>query len=314
MITHKGFLILVMVLVSGNFFNVHDVCSSQPSAGGKNPMPWLMLLLDEASQPTVYHVDPSGSNTYPYNTWAKAATTIESISESGSIGLSAGDVIYIHGTLASQPTTVFVRDDFGSPIQPGANADKTLEIESIDVNGSVVSFSTAVPELNSTYLSDGEYYIWVLNSFRGNTGVFQVTSQNGDNIAVDSSDLPVGAFVTEHDTDSPWTLKGAIIRPIRILGCSTKDSPSGCITEGPATIPSIAMYIQSDYIYFKNLTLQGGGVPIRISGGDSWGVDFSAFDHVNISDFTASGVIVSGGEKALTAATLGTNLEQINFI
>jgi acetylornithine deacetylase/succinyl-diaminopimelate desuccinylase-like protein len=51
MITRKSFLILVLVLFSGNLFIVNDVCSFRSSAGGKNPMAWLMLLLDEASLP-----------------------------------------------------------------------------------------------------------------------------------------------------------------------------------------------------------------------------------------------------------------------
>jgi hypothetical protein len=49
MINRKGLLILVIILVSGTFFAEHEVFSFENSMGRKNPMPWLMLLLDEAS-------------------------------------------------------------------------------------------------------------------------------------------------------------------------------------------------------------------------------------------------------------------------
>ena len=51
MMSRKGLVILVIVLVSGTFIIEHEVFPSQNASGRKNPMAWLMLLLDEPSRP-----------------------------------------------------------------------------------------------------------------------------------------------------------------------------------------------------------------------------------------------------------------------
>lgn len=239
----------------------------------------------------IYHVDPNGSNTPPYDSWAKAATQLNTIE---GLDLNAGDVIYLSGTFSSMSSSDFTTGDSGSNIHPGSNADKTQEVENVNVSGSVVTFSTT-----PSGVSNSTDYVWIVNSFKGNSGVFKVTAVNGNNITVETSDLPGRTFVTENATDSPWTMKGAVIRPLRIIGCSVEGSPSGCTTEGYATITSGSSTFEfrgTDYVFISYIDIVHDGIAIRIGGADSWGCDFVALDHVKIRDYSHIGMIVSAAE------------------
>jgi hypothetical protein len=75
-----------------------------------------LLVLTGQAWGATYYVSPSGSNTAPYDTWAKAATTITTILSAYDLG--AGDVILASGTI-TEPSGVALHtsNDDGVKIQ-----------------------------------------------------------------------------------------------------------------------------------------------------------------------------------------------------
>jgi hypothetical protein len=237
---------------------------------------------------TVYYVDPSGSNTAPFDTWAKAATTLGGVVESRN--MVAGDVVYLRGTTVEN-YVYFNSLDSGDSIHPGEEADDTiagdlLETEPVSVSGSNVTFTTT-PALNLTYLNGEEYYVWIINSFSGNSGVFLVTGINGKVVTVDTSDLPNNEFITEDSGDGPWTMRGAIIRPVRIIGCNASGVPRN---EWPTTAVvknnGSSWGFGLEFSGVKNIYISY----IKTTGAKNYGimankdVDFLALDHVEVFD------------------------------
>ena len=72
---------------------------------------WLLLLVPFVGA-AEYHVESSGSDTPPYDTWSNAATQIENIVENFALG--AGDIIYVSGIFTSQNSIRFDAYDSGS--------------------------------------------------------------------------------------------------------------------------------------------------------------------------------------------------------
>lgn len=259
-----------------------------------------VLFFAEVALAATYYVDASGSNTAPYDTWAKAAAQINTIFSN--YILSPGDAIYVYGTFASQNTIGIPSGQHGNNVHPGNNSNKTSEVQNVSVAGSTATFSTT-----PSGVSANTDYVWIVNSFKGNSGTFKVTGVNGANITVDTSNLPGGTFLAENSSDSLWTLKGAIIRPVRLIGGSVKASPSGCAQEGYATIQNSSGILginAADYLYISYLDVKNDtGVAIRIRGNNTVGSDFVCLDHVKIENYGYIGLLISGGEYGTGGGT-----------
>lgn len=224
----------------------------------------------------VFYVWSGGSGSNPQGSWSTAAKSIQGVT--GSNSLTGGDTIYVRGDTSGGNS--FTTNDSGTNVHPGPNADKTLLAQAVDLTGSNVIFSTT-PSLNPTYLSEGQYHVYIVNSFRGNSGVFQATAINGSVVTVDTSDLPGGTFVDENSSDSPWTLKGAIVRPVRLVGCDS----TGTIPQGDRPITSGSTwnldFRGSDYIFVTYMSIHSASNMNVLWSEDA---DFCVIDHVDVYD------------------------------
>ena len=73
-----------------------------------------------------YYVDPAGSNTSPYDTWAKAATSIQTVADIA----EAGEIVYCRGT-----ETIVAQVDFDT--KSGSNAAGWIRFIGCNAAGNV---------------------------------------------------------------------------------------------------------------------------------------------------------------------------------
>ncbi|MHC4676391.1 MAG: Ig-like domain-containing protein, partial [Planctomycetota bacterium] len=179
--------------------------------------------------------------------------------------LNGGDSVYMRGSDAAHQKATLDHNDSGSAVHA---------LENVSVTGSVVTFSTTPAGVSTT--TD---YVYLYNSFRGNSGAFKISGVAGAAITVDTSEHPGTTFVTEATADSPWGLQAAIIRPVRIIGCHADGTPRGDY----ATLTGSDIGLQligSDYIYASYLYLNAQtDKNLSIGGTETYGNDYVAIDN-----------------------------------
>lgn len=226
----------------------------------------IFFLITSPAWSAIYYVDSAGSNTSPYDTWAKAANQINTIVSGYS--LIGGDVIFCRGTVSSHTPVAISTGDVGSNVH---------SLENVNVSDSIVTFSTT-----PSGVSANTDYVYLYNSFRGNSGAFDITAVNGTAITVDTSELPGGSFITENTSNSPWNLQAAIIRPVRLIGCDSNGTARADYAEFVGGNYFLDMtgadYWYVSYCYHKD----GNNYNLKVVGNASVASDYVALDHIKL--------------------------------
>lgn len=205
---------------------------------------------------TNYYVKEGGKDANNGLSYSTAKATLNSVISA--YALKGGDVIYLDGTISHSSTPLFKSSDQGSV----RHSFETVN----SLSGSTVTFSTTPSGVSTT--TD---YVCIYNSFKGNAGAFKVTAVNGSQITVDTSDLPGGTFNAE--TSSPWTLKGAIITPLRITAYDQGDQPT--IQNSNDGLK----FNNADCILVDHITIYNNSrYEVFVDGGS----DYAIFDHVTM--------------------------------
>jgi hypothetical protein len=134
-----------------------------------------------------YHVHSGGSNTSPYDTWAKAATSVQTIIDLP--GLAAGDIVYCKGTLQAGGAVDFDGNSgtWDDPIKfIGVNDATTNEgaaIVASDLGTNRYHIDANEGSYNAATIN-GMNYVWFLNFQFENSG-------NGDGLSVVGAEYTV---------------------------------------------------------------------------------------------------------------------------
>ncbi len=242
----------------------------------------MVALTTVKAQAASYYVDSSAGN--DSNSCQQAqnqATPRRTVNGVNGCGLTAGDTVYFRGT-------------FDQTLTPNASGQVLLATTNIArVSGSVVEFNSAPPATSAT--SD---FVYVYGSRKGNSGAFKVISSSGNQVTVDTSNLPGGAFVTETATE-PGDLQAAVVRPLHFTAWDKNNPPTWNLNSAmyygfnrPAVMLS---YLRS--MSGANNEVWGA---VYLDGGNSGSNDYFVMDHVEI-------------QNAATAVGLSNNDFQANY-
>lgn len=128
---------------------------------------------------TTYYVDPAGSNTSPYDTWAKAATAIQTAINTAN---TAGDIIYCRGT---ETTGATIDVDTNS----GTNDGGWIKVIGCNASGNVDGTRYVIDANNGNFsvmtFNDASDMYWFENIQVQNTGVGAYHGFSGSGAAGD---------------------------------------------------------------------------------------------------------------------------------
>jgi parallel beta-helix repeat protein len=174
------------------------------------------------------------------------------------------------------------RGEFAETITPTRSGTIVHDVQDIaGVNGFIVTFNQDVGGVNP-----GTDYVTVYGSRKGNSGAFAVMSASGNQIAVDTSDLPAGQFLSETASD-PGDLQAAVLRPVHFTAWDENTPPVwnyGGTDDNEAQAfhsinKSVVMVshlkVVTDWHYWKAL---------EIDGYDFNDCGFHIFDHVEVAN------------------------------
>lgn len=239
----------------------------------------IILLIGTADAKTIY-VSKAGSNTTPYDTWAKAMTTITQLNTS----MAAGDTVYF-GVGTWLGVTII-------PPAGGTSADRTV------YSCSTATPGTLSPEFRGTAIISGGETVTGWSVHSGNVykahwvpgagnGYYDgggdpydqsYTVSQGDSLLYPQSSLAnvnaAGEFWHNDAADSIYAWCYGSVDP------STQTMTA---SERPAVTLSAETV---DHVLFYGLDLRmgkGATVMFRNSGGDGSGSDSIFFEHCNIS-------------------------------
>jgi len=176
--------------------------------------------------------------------------------------------------------TVRFRGEFTETIFPTRSGTVIHDVQDIaGVNGFIVTFNQAVIGVDP----DTDY-LAVYGSRKGNSGAFAVMSASGNQIAVNTSDLPASQFLSETASD-PGVLQAAILRPVHF-------------TAWDESVPPIfntryqAYHAVNDRVIMVSHLKSIGGNSInpgyyvwpafKIDGSGGGNSDFHIFDHLEV--------------------------------
>jgi parallel beta-helix repeat protein len=225
------------------------------------------------SGPKTYYVDSDiGNDANNCSQARNPSTPKRTVNSIMSCNPGAGDIVKFRGT-------------FTQTISPTSSGEVLYAFQPIQgVSGSTVTFNTSISGLDSA--TD---YVTVYNSRKGNSGAFAVVSFSGTAVTVDTSDLPLGSFITETAAD-PGHLHGAILRPVHFTAWDKNNPPvfdtyyQTFYSNGKAVV--MASYLHS--ISGKNHEVWPA---IEIDSLDLTDSDYIIFDHLEIEN-AATGIAV----------------------
>ncbi len=263
-------LLLLAGLISGSCLTVTPTPGTvtDTPTQTRTPTPTPTSTVSPAVVSVTYYVDSSmGSDAYSCAQAQNPATPKKTVSGVMSCDPGAGE-------------TVAFRGEFKETIFPNRSGTVLYDIQNIaGVDGSAVTFSQTIADLNPA--TD---YVSIYGSRRGNSGAFAVRSVSGNQVVVDTSDLPGGQFISEADSD-PGELQAAILRPVRFTAWEENDPPvwSGLYQTYHAVNQRVIMVSHLKSIAGE---VVNPGYPVwpafEIDGSDQGNSDFQIFDHLEV--------------------------------
>jgi hypothetical protein len=247
-----------------------EIAAINLKATHKNYLPLVAKNIPRPAWVRTYYVDAAiGSDGYNCTQAQNPATPKKTIS----------------GVLACNPgpgQTVRIRGEFKDTIMPTRSGTVLYDVQDItEVNGSVVTFNQ---EILGIYPPTD--YVAIYGSRSGNSGAFAILSVSGNQVTVDTSDLPAGEFIPETAAD-PGDLQAAILRPVHFTAWEEDNPPvfTGRYQAYHAVNQSVIMVS-----HIKSIA----GDPINpgwyvwpafeIDGNNSGNSDFQIFDHLEVTN------------------------------
>jgi parallel beta-helix repeat protein len=189
----------------------------------------------------------------------------------------------VEGVMSCDPgpgQTVRFRGEFTETIYPSRSGTVLYNVQDIaQVNGSVVTFNQAIADIYPP--TD---YVTIYGSRKGNSGAFSIKSVSGNQVTVDTSDLPAGQFIPEAASD-PGVLQAAILRPIHFTAWDKSNPPVF------STLYQAYHAINQRVIMVSHLKSIGGNSvnpgyyvwpAFEIDGDNNGNSDFQIFDHLEV--------------------------------
>ena len=178
--------------------------------------------------------------------------------------------------------TVRFRGEFKETIYPNRSGAVLYGVQDlVQVNASTVTFAQSIAGLNPA--TD---YVAIYGSRRGNSGAFAVVSASGNNVTVNTTDLPAGQFMPEAEFD-PGVLQAAILRPVHFTAWDKHTPPvfSGEYQAYHAINQSVVMVSHLKAIGGNSVNAGFYVWPaIEIDGSDSGNSDFQILDHLEVTN------------------------------
>jgi hypothetical protein len=191
----------------------------------------------------------------------------------------------VSGVMSCNPgpgNTVRIRGEFKDTIYPSRSGTVLYNVQNIaEVNGSVVTFNQAVANIYPP--TD---YVTIYGSRRGNSGAYAITAVSGNNVTVDTSNLPGGQFISEEASD-PGALQAAILRPVHFTAWDENNPPfyTGLYGAYHAINKSVIMVSHLKSIAGEAIN---PGFPVwpafEIDGENSGNSDFQILDHLEVTN------------------------------
>jgi hypothetical protein len=194
----------------------------------------------------------------------------------------------VEGVMACKPgpgEIVRFRGVFTETIFPERSGTVLYNVEDIaQVNGSIVIFNHPITGVFGG--SPATDYVTIYGSRKGNSGAFAVLSVSGNQVAVDTSDLPGGMFIDEAASD-PGALQAAILRPVHFTAWDENNPPVwNAIYQAYHAINQRVIMVS----YLKSIAGEAThpGFPVwpafEIDGDNSGDSDFQILDHLEVTN------------------------------
>jgi hypothetical protein len=238
---------------------------------------------------TVYYVDDGGSNTSPYDTWAKAAPNLKTLDTA--VALAAGDIIYIgHNSIDSTAA--------GATTLTMATADPPVRIISATQGSDPVAFQAGSANQianNSTINFDGAV---VLNGLKivtaGNYGLSNDANETGE-----MRDCSVALGANGYFGGSGEQ------QPRRFVNLTIDLSADGTSQRTGEVVDASAGNYTVDIagLSFVNAGYRSAVVFSDAIGGRISGADFSGFTYSTTCEIVAPGALPINLEYCKTAET-----------
>lgn len=189
----------------------------------------------------------------------------------------------VEGVMSCNPgpgQTVRFRGEFKETIYPNRNGTVLYGVEDItQVDESVVTFKQ-----NIAGIYPPTDYVTIYGSRKGNSGAFRIISLSGNQVTVDTSELPGGKFLSEAASD-PGNLQAAILRPVHFTAWDKNNPPvwTGQYQAYHAINTRVAMV---SHLKSESGEAINPGWPVwaafKIDGSDFGNSDFQIFDHLEV--------------------------------
>jgi hypothetical protein len=235
---------------------------------------------------TTYYVDDGGSATAPYDTWAKAATSLSALDDA--VTFASGDIVYVGHDHVCQFT------HSGSRTITGPTSGLPTQIISATQGSDPVAYQKATADQVDT--SEGAYSI----TFDGSFALVGIQVKSGDNINFGADNDEIN--IARHCVFKPASNRAVGLPASGGARCVLHDCEVSCIadTSGAKTSAIVTGGGGAD---IRNLTIsnaqyRSGAIFGSLRGTEVSGVDATACTY-------ATGVyIVAAGTNAETRAAI----------
>jgi parallel beta-helix repeat protein len=245
----------------------HEIASQSPEVTPTSVLYLPLTMRSFFGPPPTYYVDSSlGSDGNSCTLAQNPSTPKRTVSGVMSCNPGPGEIVRFRGV-------------FRETIYPTRSGTVLYGVQDIaQVNGSVVTFTQAIAEINPS--TD---YVAIYGSRKGNSGAFAVVSVSGNCVTVNTADLPAGQFMPEVASD-PGALQAAILRPVHFTAWDSDNPPvwDGDEKTFHSINKSVIMLSHIKSLSGWPRTTVAFWAAVEIDGNDGGNSDFHIFDHLEI--------------------------------